>query len=452
MTSEVFTLTAGQIITNALLDARIIAAEQPIKPKDLANGLQAMNLVFKHWQAQGIHLWSERQALLPLITGQRKYILGPTGDDIAVASTFFSTTLTAAAVVADTVLTVAATSGITSEGQAITMIGAPDILATNPAITTQDWTTINSGTISASAAGLLLTNVGANAGGAELTLVTKIGTPYQVDISYTQGTSATAVFTIEDSIGAFVPPVTVTLPATGTASLSFTARDTATTFRFQNGTAVNGETSTLASVNYLDKTSGNRIGVQLDNGLRFWDNIVTVDSVTQVTINNGLPSSAAIANTVYSYATEIARPMRVLSAQFGETLSASEIPTRKWSEQQYFNQPDKDSSGTVVNWYYKPSLGNGELYIWQVANSVNQVLRFTYVDVITIPTDTTDPLDIPSEWYMPLKWALAAELGPGYGLPDNRQGVLELKATNTLEEVLGFDVERESMSIQPDFE
>ena len=63
MSTEAFTQTAGQLITNALRDARIIAAEQPVEAIDLANGLQAINMVIKHWQAQGVHLWSETQAV-----------------------------------------------------------------------------------------------------------------------------------------------------------------------------------------------------------------------------------------------------------------------------------------------------------------------------------------------------------------------------------------------------
>lgn len=450
MTSEVFTQTAGQLITNALQDARIIAAEQPVQAKDLARGLEAINLIVKHWQAQGIHLWSETEAILPLITGKRKYLLGPSGDEIGTADTFFTTTLTAALIATNTVITVSSTVGITEDGQAIAMLGAPNILATNPAISTQGWTTTNS-TISASTAGLLLTNVGAFAGRAEFTLVTEIGKPYKVDISYTKGTADSAIFTMLDSIGLFDPSVTVTLSVTGTASLNFTARDTVTTFRFDNGSAVNGQTSTLASLNYLNKTTGERIGIQLDDGTRFWDNIVTVDSSTQVTINNGVPSAAAIGNTVYTYGTAIARPLRVLQTRFGETFTSSEIPVNQWSRAEYFDQPDKDSSGTVVNWYYSPALTNGELYVWQVANSINQVLRITYIDPIDIPTNTADQLEFPSEWYLPLKWAIADELGPGYGVSTERQIILKQNAATTLQEVLDFDVDRSSMSLQPDF-
>lgn len=449
MTSETFTQTAGQLITNALRDARIIAAEQAVQAIDLSNGLTAINLVIKHWQAQGIHLWSETEAILPLITGQRKYLLGPSGNDIGVASTFITTTLNGALVASDKIITVVATTLTTEDGQQRTMEGAPDILLSNPATSTSGWTTINSGTIAVVGGELELTNGAAVAGGAEFSLSTTIGTTYQVDISYTKGTSASADFTVLDTSGTLD---TVNLTATGTTTLTFTARDATTTFRFENGSAVSGETSLLASLNYRDKSAGDRIGIELDDDTRHWDDIVTVDSATQVTINNGIPSAAATGLSVYSYGTAIARPMRLLQARFGENIAASEIPVEQWSRDEYFDQPDKDSSGTVVNWYYTPALSTGELYVWQVANSVDQVLRFTYLDPIDVPTNSTDDLEFPSEWYMPLKWAIAAELGPSYGLPDNRQAVLEVKSLTTLDNVLGFDVERDSMAMQPDFD
>ena len=68
-----------------------------------------------------------------------------------------------------------------------------------------------------------------------------------------------------------------------------------------------------------------------------------------------------------------------------------------------------------------------------------------------MPENTADPLDFPSEWYMPLKWAVAAELGPSRGVSETRQVVLESKAQGALDDVLGFDVERDNMSLQPDF-
>lgn len=102
-------------------------------------------------------------------------------------------------------------------------------------------------------------------------------------------------------------------------------------------------------------------------------------------------------------------------------------------------------------WYYSPQLTDGELFVWQVASNVNQVLRFTYERPILIPTVSTDVLDIPSEWILPLKWALAAELGPEYGVKAERQLIIEARANTFLNQALDHDTEMASMSLQPDF-
>lgn len=449
MNGEILTITAGELIENALRDARIIAAEQPVQPKDLSAGIRAINLIIKHWQAQGIHLWSETQAIVPLVTGQRKYLLGPNGDEVAVASTFFDTTLTVAGVATDDRLTVAATSGTTKDGQSISISAAPDILATDPAASLQDWTAINT-TLELDAIGLVVTQVGnSTASGADYPISTTAGVTYQLEFTYAEVSNISMDVFVLDSAGTIV---TQTFTDAGSFTLEFTARDADTTLRFLNsGTLANDQKFRVSAINFRNKAAGDRIGIELDDGTRFWSSVVSVDSATQVTINQGLPSAAAIGRTVYTYSRGIARPMRILNAQHGENLAATEIRVRQWSREEYFDQPDKDSSGTVVNWYYTPVLGTGELYVWQVASSVNQILRFTYVDVIEIPTSTSDSLDFPSEWNLPLKWAIAAELGPSRGVSESKQVILETKAASTLNQVLGFDVERDNLSLQPDF-
>lgn len=438
MTTAVFSFTANDAVTQALRKARIIPAEQPIQNVDLQTGLTALNVVIKHWQAQGIHLWTETEGIIPLVTGQRKYQLGPDGDEVAEADTFVDTTLTVAAIATDTVLTVADTTG---------MEGAPDILESDVTTSTQDWTAINSAILTVSS-GINIENGAAVAGGAEFTLDVTAGETYRVSFGYTLGSSAGALFTV---LNGGIEADSVTLTATGTGELVITAVTTEITFRAENTGAVLGEDSTVSSLNYFIQDSGDRIGVELDDGTRQWTDIISVDSSTQVTINEALTGDAAIGNTVLSYETQVDRPVRVLDARFGESLTASEIPVNQWSREEYFDQPDKDSRGTIVNWYYSPQLSLGNLLVWQVAANVNQVLRFTYVRPLDIPTDQADSVDIPSEWFMPILWAIAAEIGPEYGLPDNRQATIEGKAAATLQQVLAHDVERDSMSIQPDF-
>ena len=227
---------------------------------------------------------------------------------------------------------------------------------------------------------------------------------------------------------------------------------TADDFKYTTTDAAEATSQTVISVT---STSGmansDNIGIELDDGTRHWTTIVSFVANDTVTITTGLASAAASGNTVYTYTTLIPRPMRILSARYASSLTASEIPTNRWTRQQYFNQSNKDSSGTVINWYYSPQRTDGELYVWQVANNVDNVLRITYMSPALVYGATTDDLDFPSEWYLPLKWAIAAEIGPSYGLNNERQMQLEAKSAYTLEQVLAHDVEVGSIYIQPDF-
>ena len=59
-----------------------------------------------------------------------------------------------------------------------------------------------------------------------------------------------------------------TLTATGTTELTITAVNTTITFQADNTSSTSGETSTVASLNYVDETSGDRIGIELDERVR----------------------------------------------------------------------------------------------------------------------------------------------------------------------------------------
>jgi hypothetical protein len=433
--------TAGKIIEEALRDARIIAAEQPIQDIDNERGIDALNNIAKHWQTQDINLWLEDLAVLPLNVGQARYLLGPNGAECANSDNFFNTTLGADQVITDTLITVASSTN---------MVAAPDILSTDPTDSTQDWTAINSATLAVSS-GLLITNVGATQGGADYTLAVTVGQTYRVRFDYTKGTSAGCDFSVLN--GATVAD-TVSLAVTTTDNeLTITAVNSTITFRVQSTSAVAGETSTVANLQYVDEVTGSRIGFEMDDGSRYWDYVLNVDSATSIDLTTGLGGPATSGDSIFFYTTKIDRPMRLLrnGCTYASTISGSEIPVNRWARSQYLDQPDKTSTGTVNQFTYRPRLTDGELFLWQVAGNVNNVFRFNYVRPASIYGATTDALDFPSEFFMALKWTLAAELGPQYGLPDNRQMVLEAKAAASLEEALSHDTEMDAMLLQPDF-
>lgn len=436
--SAILTKTVGELIQESLRDARIIPSEQPIHAIDFEKGLTAANNVIKHLQAQGYHLWSETEAVLPLVAGKAKYLLGPGGDDVAEADSFFNTTTTLAHITTDTTITVASTAG---------MVAAPDILDFDVTASTQDWTAINSATLSVSS-GLVVTNGAASAGGAEFSLDSTVGQTYKVRFDYVKGSSVGMLFevlngvTVEDA---------VTLTATGSGELTITAVLTNIVFRATNTSAVITEDSTVSSLNFVDTETGSRIGIELDNGTRDWTFVLNVPSLTTVDILDGLTDDSASGLSVYSYVNAVDRPLRISSSRYADTITGSEQEATKWSRSEYFNQPDKLTTGTVNQFYYDPQLGQGSLYVWPVAGNVNNILRFTYDRPLLISSNAEDPLDMPSEWFVAMKWAVAAAVGPQYGVKGEAYIFLKQNAAETMREVLGFDEEETDFQLQPDF-
>jgi hypothetical protein len=192
------------------------------------------------------------------------------------------------------------------------------------------------------------------------------------------------------------------------------------------------------------------VGVELDSGIRHWTTIVTVDSPTQITITTGVPTVATAGVSVYTYTSLIDRPLRVSSARrktFGED---NEIPSEKWSRGEYFDQVNKSSQGTVINWYYSPLLTNGRMYVWQTSSSVKGLLRFTYERPIEDIDSTVNTLDIPVEWLETVIYNAAARLGIIYSISPQKQQVITAAAVQFLDDMLGWDEEMTSLDLQPD--
>ena len=243
-TSRVFTKSVGEIIEEVLRDARIIAAEQPVNGSDFERGLSSLNNVAKSWQSQDLNQWLQEEAVLPLITSQKKYLLGPGGAEAADANLFFNTTLGAAGSATDTVITVASSTN---------MVAAPNILTLDPTDSTQDWTAINSATLSISS-GLVVTNVSSTAGGADYALATTAGETYRVRFDFTLGTSSSVAFSV---LNVSTVAATVTLTSTTPNNeLTITASTAEIIFRVQNVSTTTGHTSTTANLEYVDEDTG----------------------------------------------------------------------------------------------------------------------------------------------------------------------------------------------------
>lgn len=431
--------TVGQIVESALREATIIPAEQDVNDVDYERGIDALNDLLKEWQCKR-RLWELKYAVLPLVPGQKKYELGPTGANCGDADSFYSTTLGAAASASDTVITVASSAN---------MVAAPNILTSDPTDSTQDWASVNSATISQSS-GIVITNVGGVAGGAEYTLDSTQGKTYRVRFGYTKGTATGATFSV---LNGSTSADSVSLTSSNADNeLTITAASDSITFRFVNNSSTTGHTSTVYDLEYVDEESGSYIGIELSDGTMDWGRVLNVDSATSIDLAEGISGAATSGATVYFYTTQISRPVLVDNFMYASNLTAGEIQVQRWSRSDYFQQPTKTTNGAVTAIYFQPTLTNAEIRLWPTASSVKNVLRFTYQEAMTAYSSASETLEVSEEYYNAVKWQLAADLSPGYGLPAERQAAIQARASAKLQEAEDHDAEVAPMSIEPDFD
>lgn len=196
---------------------------------------------------------------------------------------------------------------------------------------------------------------------------------------------------------------------------------------------------------------GDFVGIELPNGTRWWDEIEQIDEdeLWFQTVSD-LPSFINQGANVYTYTTAIDQPVRILNARYAHDCEGDEIPTRQQARQTYYDQTSKGSVGAANSWYYSRQLSVGQLNVWPVARSCVEVLRFTFIKPQYIPTDQSNTILVPPEWYLPLKNKVAAELGVTYQIDPNKQVILEQKAASFVEDALGTDNDFAGFSFYPE--
>jgi len=137
--------------------------------------------------------------------------------------------------------------------------------------------------------------------------------------------------------------------------------------------------------------------------------------------------------------------MSIVNVRFRENKGFTDIPTTKWSRTEYFEQPDKSSTGTLTKWYYSPQLTDGDFYVWSTAASDEQLAYFTYIRPTMINDSNATVPDFPAEWFQPLSYMLSKWLIPKFSVPDQRAQEIRVLADEAEDEILGFDNEDSHM-------
>jgi len=155
------------------------------------------------------------------------------------------------------------------------------------------------------------------------------------------------------------------------------------------------------------------------------------------------------------------RPLSIQMAWLRDT-SGKDNPMRIGGREEYNSFTDKTTPGVPVFLYYDPqydlpgtnsgATAKGKIFLWPTPDATTVAtydLYFIYTRPIQDFASSSDNLDFPQEWYNAVKWNLAVEIMPEYGLPVMEQDRIRGQAKAALELVEGWDREEGSMYIQP---
>lgn len=192
-----------------------------------------------------------------------------------------------------------------------------------------------------------------------------------------------------------------------------------------------------------------QIGIKNVSGNLEWFKVLTNVGL-DLTLTGNLSEDVDEGAAVYIYRYELDKPLRVYPENIRLWQGSNyELPLYLLAWTDYNLLPVKNETGTVVQAFYQPEINRGEMAIWPTSNTVDNVLVFRYQSPLNIFETGVNTQDFPSEWIRSLEWALAAELGPAYGVPLPRQQQLDSRAATLKNEVGDWDQDNSSLYIYP---
>ena len=222
------------------------------------------------------------------------------------------------------------------------------------------------------------------------------------------------------------------LPIAGvsSATLGPSGGHAATTWvHTQLASAASSGASTITVDSITGISTGDNIGVELDDGTIDWTTVNGAPSGTTVTLTATLDSAAAVDSHVYTYTTKIVRPLKIIQASWFDYGSNVETPINIISRDEWIRHSDKTGEGDKVNEiYYDPQLTRGVLYFFPRMIDGDGIIKIWFRRPIEDMDAAGDTLDYPQEWENAVMWSLAAAMGYEFGVPERKQGMLEQKA------------------------
>ena len=146
------------------------------------------------------------------------------------------------------------------------------------------------------------------------------------------------------------------------------------------------------------------------------------------------------------------KPMKIIQAWHRDSNSNFDTPVNIVSLQEYFKLGNKFTTSTPVQIAYEPGNSTGTIYVYPEGDTysvANRTMWIRYQRPFQDFDASTDTPDFPTEWDLPLTYALAVALAPSLGVPPNDLMALKGLAKEYVDAAQEVEPENASLYIQP---
>lgn len=187
--------------------------------------------------------------------------------------------------------------------------------------------------------------------------------------------------------------------------------------------SISGGAASIPVTSLTGIASGDTFGVTLDSGTIAFSTVNGTPSAGNVPITPALPGAATSGALVFDFARPLSRPLKVTGARRLTWSTAAMVPLIPMSRLDFGNLANQTTPGTVGNFFFDPQTGEGAYANLISVFNVNPAplsaawgVRFTAQRPIQDFSNLANLPDLPAEWQAALKWMLAMEIGPEYGV------------------------------------
>jgi hypothetical protein len=234
--------------------------------------------------------------------------------------------------------------------------------------------------------------------------------------------------------------------ATGAKASDGTGTPVETTLATTAGSGANSivvTTATGMSVN-------DNIGIVQNNQVFTWTTISSISGTT-IGLNTTLSNTASSGNGVFTYTTQLARPLSIQNARLRDNNGFDRLIEIK-PRVDYMNIPQKGITGDPIILFYSPQLLNGLAYLWPTPSDINKRIEITYLRTIQDFDSGSDNPDLPQEWLEAITFNLAVRVAPAYEINLSSGGItgnpdILRQAAQYLDDLKAWDSEQPYIQI-----